>query len=114
MPVASGRIWDAHYLDGRTPVRRPARVTIGASGLEIVLTETGTALRWPLDEVRQTQGFYAGEQIRLERGHDLTEALLIRDLAFISALSTTVRSRTMSQASKTWPLSTRASGARIW
>jgi predicted Zn-dependent protease len=90
VPVASGRVWDAHYLDGRTPVRRAARVTIGASGLEIVLTETGTAFRWPLDEVRQTQGFYAGEQIRLEHGRDLTEALLIRDLAFLSALRTTV------------------------
>ena len=86
MPVSGGRVWQAHYLDGRTPVRRPARVTIGQSGLEIVLTETGVAFRWPLAEVRQTQGFYAGEQVRLERGGELTEALLIGDLAFLSAL----------------------------
>lgn len=84
MAAPSGRVWDASYLDGRTPVRRPARVAIGQSGLEITLTETGAAFRWALAEIRQTQGFYAGEQVRLERGDD--EALLVRDLAFLSAL----------------------------
>jgi predicted Zn-dependent protease len=86
VPASGGRVWDAHYLDGRTPVRRPARVIIGQSGLEITLTETGASFRWPLGEVRQTQGFYEGEQVRLERGGDLAAALLVGDLAFLSAL----------------------------
>ena len=86
MPAPGGRVWDASYLDGRTPVRRPARVAIGQSGLEITLLESGTAFRWGLGEVRQTQGFYEGEQVRLERGGDLAETLLIGDLAFLSAL----------------------------
>jgi Zn-dependent protease with chaperone function len=80
------RVWDAHYLDGRAPLRRPARVTIGSAGLEITLTDGGGSIRWPLAEVRQTQGFYAGEEVRLERGRELTEALLVRDLRFLSAL----------------------------
>ena len=80
------RVWDAHYLDGRTPIRRPARVTIGHTGLEIVLRDGGGSFRWALADVRQTQGFYAGEQVRLERGGDLAEVLLIGDVAFLSAL----------------------------
>lgn len=79
-------MWEAHYLDGRTPVRWAARVTIGQSGLEVTLTEGGTSFRWPLAQVRQTQGFHGGEQVRLERGGHLAEALLIRDVAFLSAL----------------------------
>jgi predicted Zn-dependent protease len=82
--VPGPRVWDAHYLDGRTPERRPARVVIGHTGLEITLLGGGGSFRWPLAEVRQTQGFYAGEQVRLE--HGLTEALLIGDVAFLSAL----------------------------
>ena len=83
---SSGRVWDAHYLDGQTPVRRPVRVLIGRAGLEITLTDGGGSLRWPLAEVRQTQGFYAGEEVRLERGGELAEALLVRDLGFLTAL----------------------------
>ena len=67
------------------PLRRAARVVIGRSGLEITLAEGGS-IRWPLAEVRQTQGFYAGEEVRLEHGSELSEALLVRDLGFLSAL----------------------------
>lgn len=86
MTPSGGRVWEASYLDGRVPVRRTARVAIGQSGLEITLPESGRTFRWPLTEVRQTQGFHAGEQVRLERGGDLAETLLVRDLAFLTAL----------------------------
>jgi predicted Zn-dependent protease len=43
-------------------------------------------LLWPYREIRQTQGTYAGEHVRLERGGDLSEALLVSDVAFLSAL----------------------------
>jgi predicted Zn-dependent protease len=66
-------------------VRQPARVTIGATGLEILLTETGRTLRWPFAGMRQTQGRYEGEQVRLERG-DVFDALVVRDTAFLAAL----------------------------
>ena len=71
MSGPAARFWDAQYLDGRSPLRRSARVIIGQAGLEIALVEQGTSFRWPLAEVRQTQGFYAGEQVRLERGGEL-------------------------------------------
>jgi predicted Zn-dependent protease len=80
------RVWPAHYLDGRTPVRRPAQVTIGHTGLEVTLGDDGSSFRWSLAEVRQTQGAYAGEQVRLERRGEGSEVLLFDDVAFLSAL----------------------------
>lgn len=76
------------YLDGRSAARRPASIRLTATGLEITL-EDGARLWWPLREVRQTQGFYAGEQIRLERGAPLPELLLVDDSAFLAALHAT-------------------------
>jgi predicted Zn-dependent protease len=84
--VPGPRVWDAHYLDGRTPERRPARVVIGHTGLEITLLDGGGSFRWSLAEVHQTQGFYTGEQVRLEHGRGLAAALLIGDVAFLAAL----------------------------
>jgi predicted Zn-dependent protease len=84
--VAGPRVWDGHYLDGRTPHRRPVRVVVGHAGLEVTRLDGDGSFRWPLAEVRQTQGFYAGEEVRLERGGDPAEALVIEDLAFLSAL----------------------------
>jgi beta-barrel assembly-enhancing protease len=84
MPAA----FPAHYLDGRSAVRRPASVRLAQTGFEITLDD-GTRLWWSLREVRQTQGFYAGEQIRLERGRPLPETLLVEDPAFLRALRAT-------------------------
>jgi predicted Zn-dependent protease len=54
------------------------------TGLSIVV-EAGPTLWWPYAEVRQTQGFYAGEQVRLERGPG-PEVVLIDDAAFLTAM----------------------------
>ena len=77
-----------YYFDGRSAARRPASIRLAASGLEIAL-EDGARLWWPFREVRQTQGFYRGEQIRLERGTPFPEILLVDDSAFLSALHAT-------------------------
>jgi predicted Zn-dependent protease len=55
------------------------------SGLHITV-DGGSTLWWSFGEVRQTQGFYAGEPVRLERGRDITEALVVADVAFLRAL----------------------------
>jgi len=78
--------WAAHYLDGRSPVRHAARVHLTPTGLQITVADTGAALWWPLAEVRQTQGTYADEPVRLERGGDTAEVLLMPNVAFLSAL----------------------------
>lgn len=77
--------WEGYYLDGRTPVRQPAAIRLMRSGIEIT-TEGGTRLWWPYQEIRQSQGFYAGEEVRLERGSEIPEALLISESAFLTAL----------------------------
>ncbi len=77
--------WDGFYLDGRTAARRRATIRPMRTGLEIS-TEAGATLWWPYPEIRQTQGFYAGEQVRLERGGELPEAVLVDDASFLSAL----------------------------
>ncbi len=77
--------WQGVYLDGRSPIRRPATIRIMQSGLEIAL-EDGPTLWWPYAEIQQTQGSYAGEQVRLERGQPLPEALVLNDHAFLTAL----------------------------
>jgi beta-barrel assembly-enhancing protease len=77
--------WDGHYLDGRTPVRRPARVRLTRTGIEIV-SEGGAPTFWPYAEVRQTQGWHAGQEVRLERGADPGEAVVIADPTFLADL----------------------------
>ena len=78
-------VWEAAYLDGRTAARRPATVHITRTGLDVVVPESGARFFWPFREIRQTQGTYAGEQVRLEHGGALPEALLIADVGFLSA-----------------------------
>jgi beta-barrel assembly-enhancing protease len=82
---AASRVWDASYLDGRTAARQKARVHLLPTGLEIVI-EGGARLWWPYGEVRQTQGAYAGEPVRLERGGELPEALLVPDVGILTVL----------------------------
>jgi Zn-dependent protease with chaperone function len=79
-----------YYLDGRSAARRQASVRLAASGLEIELSD-GPRLWWPFRDVRQTQGFYVGEQIRLERGAPFPETLLVDDPGFLTALHATAR-----------------------
>jgi predicted Zn-dependent protease len=77
--------WAGHYLDGRSAGRRAARVRVTATVLEIV-TDDGVTRRWPLAEVRQTQGSYPGEPVRLERGGALPETLIVEDVAVLAAV----------------------------
>lgn len=79
------REWEGAYLDGKTAARRRAVIRIQPHGLHLEV-EGGAAFFWPYAEVRQTQGFYAGEQARLERGGDLPEVLEVADPAFLDDL----------------------------
>src|SRR5207244_549844 len=71
----------------RRAARPPPTIRLTATGLGIAL-ESGATLWWPFAEVRQTQGFYAGQQIRLERGAPLAAMLLVDDFGFLAALHT--------------------------
>ena len=77
--------WQGFYLDGRTATRQPATIRLMREALEI--SPAGGASRlWPYRELRQTQGFYAGEEVRIERGDPLPETLLVANSAFLESL----------------------------
>jgi len=79
--------WQGSYLDGRTATRRPATIRLMREGLEITTgAEAGGTRVWPYRELRQTQGYYAGEEVRIERGGELPETLLVPDAAFLQSL----------------------------
>ncbi len=79
------RTWDGVYFDGRSSQRHRVTITVMSTGLQI-LREDGSTLWWPYDQIRQTQGSYAGEQVRLEKGGDLPEALVVTDGEFLTTI----------------------------
>jgi Zn-dependent protease with chaperone function/predicted Zn-dependent protease len=98
------REWEGSYLAGRIAVRQRAVIRLGSTGLEVAV-EDGTVLRWPYTEVRQTQGFYPGEHVRLERSHGGSAALVVTETAFLEALQAAAgpaRRRFHDPASRRW------------
>ena len=85
--------WAGFYLDGRTAQRHLATVRLGRTGLEATI-EGGATIRWPYGEIKQTQGFHSGEPVRLERGGELPEILVVPDPAFIASLKATAADAT--------------------
>src|SRR3990172_9034033 len=77
--------WQGYYLDGKTASRQQATIQLMPTGLEVT-TESGQTLWWPYDEIRQTQGFHSGEQVRLEKGGENPEAVVIPDAGFLADL----------------------------
>ena len=83
-------VWEGAFFDGRTASRQAVTVTVMVGGLHIVKKEagkeTGSSLWWPYEEIRQTQGLYSGEQVRLEKGDALPEAIVVADGRFLAAI----------------------------
>lgn len=77
--------WQGHYFDGRTTARQPVTIVLAPSGLELRIAD-GTRAFWPYGEVTQTQGAYANEPVRLERGSPNPEAVVVDDPALLPAL----------------------------
>jgi predicted Zn-dependent protease len=77
--------WQAFYLDGRTAIRHAVTVRLMRDGLEVV-TGNSWARLWPYREIRQTQGFYSGEEVRLERGGEQPEVLVVPNAEFLASL----------------------------
>lgn len=82
---ASQTSWQGSYFDGRTTARHPVTIVLAPSGFELHIAD-GTRAFWPYGDILQTQGSYAGEPVRLERGRPLPEAVVVEDPAFLDAL----------------------------
>ena len=82
---ASPTSWSGHYFDGRTTARQPVTIVLAPSGLELHIADGARAF-WPYGDITQTQGAYANEPVRLERGSPIPEAVVVEDPAFLEAL----------------------------
>jgi hypothetical protein len=77
--------WQGTFFDGQTARRH--RVEVNLTPTEIRMTrEDGQVLLWPFEEITQTQGYYKGEQVRIERGREPAQALVIPEVDFLQAL----------------------------
>lgn len=85
MATLSRTEWQGYYFDGRTPTRHPVTVSIQSGGLNLA-HEDGTSIGWGYEEIRQTQGYHFNEPVRLERGGDIPEALVVADQKFLEAI----------------------------
>jgi Zn-dependent protease with chaperone function len=77
--------WQGAYLDGRTAARHRVAIRLTQGGLQL-RTPDGVTHWWPYAELRCTEGFHAGDPIRLERGGELPEILQVSDPAFRTSL----------------------------
>ncbi len=77
--------WHGYYLDGRTAARHLVTLQPLRQALQIT-TSTGQTFLWPYGQIRQTQGAYSGEQVRLELGGEYPEVVLVADEAFLTTL----------------------------
>ena len=77
--------FEGYYLDGQTAARQRAIILPLQDGLQIT-TEKGLILWWPYDEIQQNQGSCTNDQVRLERGRELPEVLLLPSASFLEEL----------------------------
>ncbi len=79
------KTWTAHYLDGRSAARHRVTIQVTPDTLQI-LTPSGETRHWPYGQIRQTQGTYAGEPVRLEFGAEPSETIVISSTALLTEL----------------------------
>ena len=84
-PIPSVAEIYGYYLDGRTAVRRRAKVYLAPPGLQVVL-DKGGPLYWSFEEIRQSSSFIGRDQIRLEKGGHTPEILLLPASLFMRKL----------------------------
>jgi len=77
--------WKGRYYDGKSAVAHTVAIQVHSSGLRI-MTGAGLEWWWPYGEVRQTQGRYAGEPVRLEHGSGICGTLVIPDSGILQAI----------------------------
>jgi len=77
--------WPGSYLDGKTADKQAVTIHLHNDGLKIAKHD-GEVLWWPYRDIRQVQGFYENEPVRLERGENLPGALIIADPEFLASL----------------------------
>lgn len=75
-----------YYYDGVKPIRYEVEVTITRDGLRIQKPGHITTSLWNISEFSQVNDPFIDSEIRLEKGSDIPEILIIKDLSFVEAL----------------------------
>lgn len=79
------RNWNGFYLDGLSATRHPITVHLTKTALHF-LGPDGRQVSWPYRKIRQTQGAYEGEQVRLEYGARLAQTIIVQNVEFLADL----------------------------
>lgn len=90
--MATQTNWIGSYYDGHSPVPHPISITIQPTGLTFHFPP-GTTEFWLYAELQQTQGRYKGEEVRLERGTGLSEAVVIPNAHILLAIHQLAREK---------------------
>ncbi|MGC3973354.1 MAG: M48 family metallopeptidase [Nitrospira sp.] len=77
----------AHYLNGRTATRHRVTLAISPAALQIFMPD-GTMKEWPYSQIRQTQGTYRGEPVRLEFGAEPAETVVVAGRTLLTEIHT--------------------------
>ena len=97
---------EGYYLDGQTALRQRVRARLTPIALQII-REDGEVISWPWEEIHQARNFYGNHQIRLERGKNTPEVLLIPGPLFLEELKEVAPERKghfRSDRRKKWPV----------
>jgi Zn-dependent protease with chaperone function len=68
--------WKGFYYDGQTADKQEVTVSIAGGGVAIHKPDGSTTI-WPVGELKQTQGSFSSEQLRIERGTAVVEVLFV-------------------------------------
>lgn len=81
-------MWKASYYNGKNPVEHFVTIEITPQGLKITAPDKSIAY-WNYKDIRQTQGAFKGEVIKIEKTADnITEAIVVKDRKFSHELFT--------------------------
>jgi len=79
------RLWHGVYLNGRSAKRHPITIQLAREALHI-RTSDDRSVTWPYNRIRQIQGSYEGEPVRLEYGAEPAQSIVVQDIGFLDAL----------------------------
>jgi predicted Zn-dependent protease len=77
--------WQGFYYDGKTADRESVTVSFAAGAIRLERAD-GTSMSWPISRIRQTQGSFSKEQVRLEYGTDPVQVVFVDQPGFSDAV----------------------------
>ena len=83
--MATQTYWKGSYYDGRSLAPQPVSIAVEPTGLTLHIA-SGSTQFWAYSELKQTQGRYSGEEVRLERGTGISETVVIPNANILLAI----------------------------